>query len=278
MKEAVAASVSILNQCSFCVDAHTVMLNSTGNHAIADAIGKARYERISDSEIRAIVDWALATRSPGSKILQSPPFSLEEAPEIIGTAVFYHYINRMATIFLSGTPLPSNNALLKDPLKRVAGLMFQKSVRRAKTPGESLGFLPPAELPEDMGWARGNPIVAQAFARFARANQDLGETLLSREARAFIFDAVEGWSGEEMRTRSRIEAQIGQFRDAEKGAVLLALLAALAPHQIFEKDILDFRKCFPYVTSLLGTAAWASFLAAKKIGSWIQFPASVSWD
>lgn len=270
VKEAVAAAVSILNQCAFCVDAHTVMLNSTGDHSIADALGNAHYERISDSKTRAIVDWALASRSPGNKILRSPPFSSEEAPEIIGTAVFYHYINRMATIFLGETPLPSSNPWLKDPLKRVAGLMFHKAVHRWKTPGESLEFLPQADLPEDMGWAKSNPLVAQAFARFAGTIQDLGETVLSQDARELILRVIDIWNGEEMQVRRKIDVKSEQFEGAQKSAVQLSLLAALAPHQMTGEDVFSFRKHFPYVTSLLGATAWASFIAARKIGTWIQ--------
>ena len=270
LKEVVAATVSILNQCPFCVDAHTVMLNSTGDHGIAAAMGKTHYEKIPDSKIRAVVDWAMATRSPRNEILQSPPFSSEEAPEIIGAAVFLHYMNRMATIFLSDTPLPSSIPWLKDPLKRVAGLMFHKSANRPKTPGESLEFLPQADLPEDMGWAKNNPTVAQAFARFARTIQDLGETVLSQEARELIFGVVDIWNGEEMQTRNKLEAEIMQFEGAQRSAVQLSLLAALAPHQIVEEDILGFRKHFPDVTSLLGTTSWGSFTAARKIGTWIQ--------
>jgi AhpD family alkylhydroperoxidase len=270
VKEAVAASVSVLNQCSFCVDAHTVMLNATGSHAIADAIGKGHYEKIPDSKIRAIVNWAVATRSPGNEILQSPPFLPDEAPEIVGTAVFYHYINRMATIFLSGTPLPSNNVMLKNPMKRVAGLMFQKAVRQPKGPGESLEFLPYADLPMDMEWAKDNPMVAQAFARFARVIQDLGESVLSQDARDLVLGVLDRWNGEELLNVTDIEDETGTLIESERGAARLALLAALAPQRITEGDILGFRKQFPYATSLLGTTAWASFAVARRIGNWVN--------
>ena len=88
VKEAVAASVSMLNRRPYCVEAHTIMLNSIGDHAIADAISDARYWKIRNAKVGPFVDWALTTSTPGQDMLLFPPFSREEAPEIIGTAVF----------------------------------------------------------------------------------------------------------------------------------------------------------------------------------------------
>jgi AhpD family alkylhydroperoxidase len=117
IKEAVAATVSRINQCPYCVDAHTIMLHATSEHNVAKAISKQDDEKIQDPKIRSIVAWASATRSPDAEILRSPPFSTQDAPEIIGTAVSFHYINRMVSVLLSETPLPSNSFLLKGILK-----------------------------------------------------------------------------------------------------------------------------------------------------------------
>ncbi len=38
LKEAVASTVSRVNKCPYCVDAHTIMLNATGNNTVAYAI------------------------------------------------------------------------------------------------------------------------------------------------------------------------------------------------------------------------------------------------
>ena len=97
IKEAVAATVSKINQCPYCVDAHTIILKATGEHKTAWAIATGNYDQIQDSKVQAVVKWALTTRFPRSNHMRAPPFSRKEAPEIIGTAVFYHYINRMAS-------------------------------------------------------------------------------------------------------------------------------------------------------------------------------------
>lgn len=55
IKEAIAATVSKINQCPYCVDAHTIMLNATGKRNVARLISNENYDQISDSEVRACV-------------------------------------------------------------------------------------------------------------------------------------------------------------------------------------------------------------------------------
>jgi AhpD family alkylhydroperoxidase len=272
-KEAVAAAVSKLNQCPYCADAHTIMLKAAGENGIANAIINARYDQISNVRIRQLVDWTLATRSPESKILLTPPFSRQEAPEIIGTAVFYHYINRMVSVLLSETPLPSNRPWLKRPLKRVASLIFSRAVNRPKTAGDSLQFLPEADLPTDLGWAETVPNVARAFARFAAVIEEGGNFALSPEVRSLIKKQVNVWNGKVPQlNRSWVEQAVRGFNEASQAAARLTLLTALAPYQIDEDLVSAFRRHFPEDDKLLGALAWASFTAARKIGTWLHTP------
>ena len=77
------------------------MLNAIGEHKIAGLLSSSSASEIDDPKLRAISEWALSTRSPKSDIILSPPFSSKEAPEIIGMAVLYHYINKMVSDFSS---------------------------------------------------------------------------------------------------------------------------------------------------------------------------------
>jgi AhpD family alkylhydroperoxidase len=52
VKEAVAATVSRINQCAYCVDAHTIMLNAISALNSADAIIHQRYDQIRDAAVR----------------------------------------------------------------------------------------------------------------------------------------------------------------------------------------------------------------------------------
>ena len=269
-KEVVAASISALNQCSYCVDAHTIMLTATGDHQLANAIGKARYEDISDEKAFMIVKWALATTSPESELLSLHPFSKQEAPEIIGTAVFFHYINRMANALLGKTPLPVNQGWLKSPLKSLASKAFSSAVKRSKTLGDSLQFLPKADLPNDLRWAKPSSNVAQAFSCFSGAVEEAGENALSMEVRAHVQEELSQWTGKTSElSLAWAEDALSRFDEATESAADLALIVALAPDRIEEGTILAFRKHFPEDEKLVGALAWASFAAAKKIGTWL---------
>jgi AhpD family alkylhydroperoxidase len=271
VKEAVAAAVSQLNTCSYCVDAHTIMLCAAGNRTAADAICNARFSEIRDPKMRAIVNWALATNSPKSDTLRWRPFSRQEAPEIIGTAVYYHYINRMATVLLGVTPLPSNRRWLKGSLKRAASLMFSSAVKRSKASGDSLQFLPKADLPPDLLWTKAAPNVAQAYARFAVAVHEAGEHALPAVVREIVQEEVNEWDGETSELDlAWIEDAISRFDEATQAAARLALLTALAPRKADEAAVLAFRKHFPEDEKLVGALSWASFAAARKIGTWLQ--------
>jgi len=275
LKEAVAAAVSRINQCPYCIDAHTIMLKAIGKHKASQAITDGRIDQISDFKMYSIIRWASATRSPGSEPLLSPPFSREEEPEIIGTAVFYHYINRMVTILLTETPLPSSRSWLKKPLKKLASLLFSQAVRRVIPQGESLRFLPEADLPPDLSWSKHVPTIAKAFARFASTIDSVGIQALSPEVREIIQKQVDAWKGEDVGlSRSWTEQKIRGISEASQAAGRLTLLTVFAPNQVDNEIILDFRTHFPEDEKLLGALAWASFTAARKIGTWLQQPFS----
>jgi len=270
-KEVVAASVSQLNQCAYCVDAHTIMLSAAGEGKIANAISKARYEDITDEKTFSIIQWALATASPRSELLRWPPFSKQEAPEFIGTAVFYHYVNRMANALLGETPLPLSQGWLRSPLKSIASQTFSNALNRPKTVGDSLEFLPKADLPNDLRWAKPSTNVARAYACFAKAVEEAGEQALPAEVRAHVDEELSEWTGKTSElSLAWSEDAISRFDEATESAARLAILTALAPDRIEGKAVLAFRKHFPEDTKLLGALAWASFAAAKKIGTWLQ--------
>ena len=270
IKEAVAATISRLNQCPYCVDAHTVMLNATSAHGISTAISHEHDDQIQDTNIRQVVAWAKATRSPGDPLLQKPPFSETEAPEIIGTAVVFHYINRMVDIFLGETPLPSNHNWLKGTLKRMAGWYFSRAARRQKTAGTSLTLLPEADLPADLGWAEASPMIAGAFARWADAVEMAGQEALPADVRDLVCEHTATWNGETPGlSRNWVEKAVTGLADSDKPAARLTLLTAFAPYQIDENTIAAFRAQQPEDKKLIAATAWASFTAARWVGTWL---------
>ena len=149
--------------------------------------------------------------------------------------------------------------------------MFSKAVKRTKPSGLSLEFLAEAELPEDLSWAKNSPIVAEAFSRWAAVVEDAGNQVLSSEIRELVFKYIQNWKGEDPGLGRRwAEKAINGYDDKSKAEGILALLTAIAPYQIDEIVIQRFRDHFPKDDQLISALAWSSFIAARKIGTWIS--------
>ena len=136
-----------------------------------------------------------------------------------------------------------------------------------------MGFLPEAQLPNDLGWAISKPNIAGAFSRFSAVIEEVGSYSLSSEVRNCVKEKVKAWNGQfPSLGKSWVENIAKEFTGSEKTTIRLALLAALAPNQVEKEDILAFRKHFPQDTKLIGVLAWASFSAARRIGNWLHVP------
>jgi AhpD family alkylhydroperoxidase len=268
IKEAIAACISKLNQCPYCVDAHTIMLTAKGDKQTAQQIAKEQYQNIRNPKTRKIAEWALETLSPNSKIINNPPFKAEEAPEIIGTTVFYHYINPLVTIYLGKTPLPL--PYLRTPMKIIASRLFKKAVNHLKTPGTSLYLLPERSLPRDLTWAKGSPHVAGAYARFAAVIKDIEKTYVPIMTRKTITQHIDEWSPDAQQSETQwIREKTVKMDSLTKIATKLALLTLKHPYRIDKKTINGFQRRCSQENQLLAITAWASFIKATKIGTWL---------
>jgi len=252
-------------------------LNAMGEHKVAGSLSFGDASEIADPKLKAIGEWALSTRSPKSDIVLSPPFSSKEAPEIIGVAVLFHYINKMVSLFLSETPLPSNRGWLKGALKRMAGWYFSFSMKRSKSYGDSLKFLPESELPSDLIWSQDSPYVAKGFAQFSTVIDEIGDDFLPDSIRHCVRNYVDAWNGEHPGMSTQWSDQAVRDLDDEfKAAGRLVLMSAIAPYQVDEQLIVRFRDIYPEDEALLGALAWGSFMAAKRIGTWLYAPFSTT--
>jgi AhpD family alkylhydroperoxidase len=282
VKEAVATAVSSINRCPFCVDAHAVMLAATGDYDVARQIEHGDYAGVGDPELRRIVAWAVATRTPDAPILHEPPFGPDQAPELIGTALLFHYINRPVNVFLDGSPLPWNGRLLKGGMLRIGGRKFRELVGAQPAAGITLDLLPEAELPEDLGWAEGSAVLAGAWARFAAAVDRAAEVALPFEVRARVLARLREWKGEAQPLgREWIEQGLEGLAQDHRAAGRLALLSALAPYRVDEAVIASYREATAGEDGaadarIVGAVAWASLAAARRVGSWLAAPLRVS--
>lgn len=272
-KEAVAVAVSATNECPYCVDVHTTTLHALGGHAHAAASASGQTERIADADLRAVVSWARATRQPDADIVRQRPFGDELAPELIGIAFAYHYINRMVNIFAAPSPFPSRAARTKPIFTRLATPLFRALLNREVHPGASLNLLPPAPLPDDLAWARGDPIIADAFGRAAAAFDALGEQALPETVRRLVATRLSAWRGEDPGlSRAWVNDATDALPAPHQPLARLALLTAFVSYQI-DSQVVDHARPGPGPAGdeqLVAACGWASFAAARQISSWLN--------
>lgn len=276
VKEAVATAVSRGNACPYCVDVHSATLHGFARGREAAAIAEDRIEDIADPGVRGVARWARHSGNRPAVSRTGLPFVPELAPELVGVAVTFHYLNRMVNVFLTDSPFPPG---LPDGLRgtvtRVFGALLRPAARTRRAPGRALDLLPDAPLPADLVWAAGSPPVAQAFARATAAIDEAGRRSVPAAVRYLVESELDRWDGQPRGIgRSWTAELVSGLPAGERSAGRLALLTALASWQVGEGTVDEFRRDHPDDETLVGLASWASLAAARRIGSWIGTPRS----
>lgn len=234
-KEVVALGVSLANRCPFCVAAHTTLLHATGDHRLGEAI--ARGETPADPVHAALLDWARATRDLAAAAPPAAPFAAAHAPEFVGTALAFHFINRTASALITDDLLPGG--LHRSRLVRSAsGRFLARAVRRRLPAGASLPLLDDLPAGPAPAWA-GEAPVGPAFGAL-RAAALAGGDLLGARARAAVETAVAGWDGAHPPATWRPDVADG-LPEADRAGARIALLAALAPYRLTDADVAAWR-------------------------------------
>ena len=276
-KEAVAATVSKANECPFCVDAHTVMLRATSDQDVANDILQGDHNHIHNPQMQALVRWVWTNQTSNINPVLPLPFSQREAPEIIGTAIAFHYLNRMANVFLGESLLPiSLPSALKGLTYRLYAATEGRRVVRRLQSGKSLKLLPQAQLPIDLEWAASDPVIEAAFAGLSQIVEQAGISVLSEQVRTLVSKRVHAWNGEAMgMSRRWVEDAVVDLKDEHKAGARLTLLTAFASYQVDSEIVEAFQLQYDGGRSdadLIAATAWASFTAARRASQWLAAP------
>ncbi len=273
LKEAVAAAVSRTNACPYCVAAHQLLFTATAPEQAPPTLEDPGH--IPDPRTRAVVEWALATRSPDSPLLRTPPFSPAEAPEFLAQVVAFQYFNRMVNVLLDPSFLTDHPVLRRPWVRRLARPLIlsviSRAAKRGTIAGAALEFVPDmTELPHELAWATGHPSLARALAAFNQTIERLGERTLPEAVRTLVRDRLARWCGEDPGlSRSWIEEAMFGLSVRLQPVARLALLTALASYQVDEQFVEQFREQAPEDWHLLGALSWASWAAARRVGGWL---------
>lgn len=269
-KELVATVISALNECPFCVDAHAALSQAAGGERLPRSLAGDWLAALRDPRDRDLARWAAASRTPGSPELAGPPFAQADAPELIGTALAFHYINRVVLVFLGEEPVLPAHAALQRVGARLLALAARGPLRRSREPGRSLRLLPTAEAGDDLAWARPAPHIAAALAQSAAAAQRAADVVIPPSAQARLTDVLASWEGADpgISTDWFLE-QLGGLDPDAAAVARICLLTALAPYRLGERDVAAFRAVRPGDRDLVVAVCWAALAAARRVGSWL---------
>jgi hypothetical protein len=267
-KEAVATTVSLGNACPWCVTVHSTMLSGLAGGLV---LAGQPAGPVTDPRLRAVTDWARDGLTEDGARRHEPACPAEEAPELIGTVVMFHYYNRMVNVFLTEVPLPPGAPrMVLGPVMRILGRRMGPAAGRSYQPGTALDLLPAAPPPRDLSWASGDPVAQDAFARGCAAVEAAGARSVPPSVRDLVLAELGTWHGEQRGpSRGWADSAVSALPEADRPAGRLALLTALASAQVDRSVIQSFRASRPGDCALVELTAWASLAAARRAGSWI---------
>jgi AhpD family alkylhydroperoxidase len=272
MGDLIAGVVSRANTCPYCFGIHTAMLHSFGVGEDADVL--QNNQAFTDPAKQRIAAWAAATLMPTSEILQRPPFTREQAPQVIGTALAFHYLNRIVNVFLDPIPL-SDVSWLKGAFTRMSGRMMRTRLSAQHlAPAGFLNAEPDIRLPPQFEWAAPDANIAGAVRRFVTAAEEAGRQSVDPRVRERVVAHVQSWNGESPGvSRAWIEPAVSSLDENLRPAARLALLTALASYQVDEGIVKSFQARQPGDRHLINLTSWASYTAVCRLS---RRPARIS--
>ncbi|HCT78566.1 MAG TPA: hypothetical protein DGT23_18690 [Micromonosporaceae bacterium] len=254
-RELVASAVSRANRCRFCVDAHVMLLHALGEQELAEVISRGGTP--PQPKHAELADWAEASRSPVATAWDSP-----YGPEVTGTLLAFHFINRIVSALLDPDLLPGG--LQRFPVVRSAGgRLYAKTAREPKRPGRSLSLLwTGATAPPT--WAGDSP-VGVAYASLKDVAMQGGD-LLSEVARQTVTATV-GWEDGHHPPRPAEWASdlVRELTGKDRAGTRIALLAAFAPAAISPADVVVWRLSYPDDADLVRIIAYGAITATDHI-------------
>ncbi|MGQ0847095.1 MAG: carboxymuconolactone decarboxylase family protein [Sporichthyaceae bacterium] len=250
-REAVAAGLSDANRCPFCIEVH---------HSALRACGGAHED---------VLAWGRASALAATAGAATRPFSAAEAPQFLGTALLFHYVNRIAEVLLKDSPFPALVGRLGRPAQKVGDLTLGAAFAgRRVEPGRYADLAADGPLPTDLAWAAPNEHVAAAVGAFVAA-VERASAGIPAPVRALVADRVRDWTGgAPALSRSWATDAAVELPAEARAAGELALTVALAPFQVDDAQVAAFRAHGASDADLVGLLAFAALAASRRVLSW----------
>ena len=271
-KEALTAVLSQVNDCAYCGDMLISLVSGAGKQDAASNIFYEQENQINDSLLRERLSWVKAAITTGEE-MPVTPFSSEQMPEVLGSILAMSHINRVSHVIMDGSPVVAPFRLkgVKAAALRMFGAELKVTTERRLEPGRALQLLSSAPLANDMQWAKGNPRIAKALARWAAVIEQEVQCVTSPEVREVVRNSLQQWQGETMPlSRSWVEKEIATLPEKDRAVARLALVVGKASYQVDESLVQDVLGEEHDEKRLIRVLAWAAFSAGRRIASMID--------
>lgn len=262
-KEAMGATLSYINNCPYCADMLVSLVHGSGDHSAASNILREEEDSVVDPLLRDRLTWVRKYMTEGPEGNSEAPFTDEELPEAIGTLFALNYVNRFSHVVMDGSPVGER---LKDTALRLFGYELRETTERPIQPGRALDLLPPASVPEEFNWARLNPRIADALARWGAAVDRESSKAMSPQVRAVIQKRISEWQGETMPISRRwVDSEVKLPQGEDREVAKLVLVVAKASWQFDESLVHSVMPEEIDEKRLIRLLAFAAYSAAKRL-------------
>jgi alkylhydroperoxidase family enzyme len=272
-KEAIAATLSSVNDCPYCGDMLVSLVHAGDRHDQASAIYDGRTDKITDPKMRELLSWVIAVASPGSKPQAELPFTDAEMPEVMGSIMAMADINAFSHVVMDGSPVnePMGSSRLKSLALRAFGAELVPTQKQQVVPGLAIKLVPEAQLPIGYEWAVSNPRIAEAIARWIAAVDREAEKAVPTAVRELVISNIDAWDGDQMpMSRSWLERETESASGADRDFARFALIMVKARYQLDDSLTEAVLAHCPDDESFIRILAWCSNLSARALVSRIN--------
>jgi len=254
--------MSAVNDCPYCGDMLISLVHAGNRHDAAEALMGATFESIKDPILRSQLSWVQAIAAPGENPLPPMPFTEEQIPELLASMMSMSDINRFSHVVMDGSPITASGKIQKIALRWFGAELKPTKVDSVKA-GEALPLLPAADLPDDLAWAKPNPRIADAVARWLATVEREASKVITPAVRECVARNLANWQNEVMPLGlSWIDEEVAGLSGNDRAIARMTLILAKAPYRVTEEvvePILSLKE-----QDFIRVLAWASYTASRR--------------
>ena len=263
-KEAISTAVSKANECGFCIDGHTIMIAGLKDHRSVKAILNNRPDLIKDLKLQNLIDWSYKSQQFNDQGSMLNLVKKHELPEAIGSVVFCHYMNRLASTFMCSRILPFKKEFLNRPVRAIAARVMRPTLKKEL---KSKVFLTETYRvhQKKLLWAASNEQINYVFSKYCYVLNIICNHYVPSDIKAFIKQEIKNWDGKEKGYSDELFENIASHH---RILAKVMYLQAFAPAKINPGQLIELKKYFNNNDeAILTSLAWVSFETALGIGS-----------